>query len=576
MPVLVWLMFSILGWLTCNILELTASTESATLFWAKMSYLFVVSTFLTWLAFAFRYTNRYQWLKPARFSWFCVIPLITVILIFTNEMHRLMWEAYTFIPVGNVLAIHIVRYGAWFWINVSYAYILVFLGAALILRQSFKSYNLYRQQSIWLAAGALAPIAGNAIYAFRVIPGLVHDYTSVTFAIAGIAFVIGMTRHRLFDLQPVARDAVIDSMSDAMWALDKQDRIVDLNPAALAFMGVKAGAVLGKPAAQAFAPWSDLVALYRRTLNAQTDIVILDDQRQPRHYELCISPLRDRREHVTGRLIVLRDITDRKAIEVALRERTAELEALNEQLDAFAHTVAHDLKDPLSGVIALASLLKEYFQGLRPEAIADYLDAMTQSTMRLASIVDALLLLASVRRLESTHVEPLDMSKIIANVQSRLSMLIAERQATILVSEDWPVVHSYGPWIEEVWANYVSNAIKYGGDLPCVEVGYSMLETGNPQHDLASEIEHQAPGLQYSASNPASNIQFWVRDNGPGLTAEQQARLFAEYIRLRDAGPGHGLGLSIVRDIVEKLGGAVGVESEVGQGSLFWFTLPVS
>lgn len=566
-PALIWLTFSVLGWLVCNILDLVTSTQAGTVFWAKAGYVFIMSTTLIWLRFALRYTNHYKWLQARRFAWFCIIPLLTIFIVFTNELHHLMWVEYTFVPVGNALAIHILRYGAWFWINVVHEYLLVFIGAALIVRQSFKSFALYRQQSVWLVAGAIIPLIGNVIYVFRLIPGLVQDYTSVTFAIAAVAFIIGMSRHQLFDLQPVARDAVIDSMSDAMFALDNRDRIVDLNPAAVAMIGLEADAILGQPAAQAFAPWHDMVEQFKDTFEVQTDIVA-DYRQQQRHYDLRILPLRDHAEQVIGRLLVVRDITDRKTTEVQLRERTAELEALNEQLDAFVHTVAHDIKDPLTGVVALATLLREYFEDLSPNAIAEYLDAITQSTMRLASIVDALLLLASVRQLEAVNTEPLDMSEMIANVQKRLSVLIAERQAIFIVPESWPTIHSYGPWIEEVWTNYISNAIKYGGTPPCVELGFTVLADGLPMVNAEDVPQPTIPSSQ-------SKIRFWVRDNGPGLAIEQQAQLFTKFTRLRDTEPGHGLGLSIARNIVEKLGGEVGVESTIGQGSTFWFTLPV-
>ncbi|MGC9397181.1 MAG: sensor histidine kinase [Anaerolineae bacterium] len=557
MPVLAWMMFAILGWLTCNILELVAPIESGTLFWAKAGYVFVNATTLTWLRFALHYTGQNKWLRASRFAWLCVIPAITVILVSTNELHHLIWKTYVFTPVQTVLAIRILRYGLWFWVNVAYGYLLVFLGAALIVHQSFKSFSLYRQQSVWLVVGALMPLIGNVIYVFRLVPGLEHDYTSVMFAMAGIAIVIGMTRHQLLDLQPIARDAVIDSMSDAMFTLDNQSRIVDVNPAALAIMGVEADALLGQPAEQAFASWHSMVEQFKNAVEVQTDIVAEYNQ-QERHYDLRIFPLRDRRGYITGRIIVVRDITGRKATEIALRERTIELEALNEQLDAFAHTVAHDIKDPLTGVVSLSSLVTEYFEDLKPETVREYMDAITQNTLRLASIVDALLLLASVRQLETINTEPLDMPAIMTNVQKRLAILIAERQAVLLTPETWPTIHSYGPWIEEVWANYVSNAIKYGGTPPLVEIGFSLLDARDSKY------------------NPASSIKFWVRDNGPGLVEEQRARLFSQFTRLRDTEPGHGLGLSIARDIVEKLGGEVGVDSETGQGCTFWFVLPIS
>ena len=103
--------------------------------------------------------------------------------------------------------------------------------------------------------------------------------------------------------------------------------------------------------------------------------------------------------------------------------------------------------------------------------------------------------------------------------------------------------------IEEVWANYISNALKYGGHPPALEAG----------------AEPSTDGM----------VRFWLRDNGPGVTPQAQARLFTPFPRLRELRVrGHGLGLSIVRRIIEKLGGRVGAESMPEGGSCFWFELP--
>jgi signal transduction histidine kinase len=115
----------------------------------------------------------------------------------------------------------------------------------------------------------------------------------------------------------------------------------------------------------------------------------------------------------------------------------------------------------------------------------------------------------------------------------------------------WPLVRGYEPWIEEVWANYISNALKYGGRPSQVTLGATPL--GN------------------------SMIQFWVQDNGPGIAPEDQTKLFAEFSRIdTERAQGHGLGLSIVKRIVQRLGGEVGGENELGQGSKFYFTLPAA
>ena len=238
--------------------------------------------------------------------------------------------------------------------------------------------------------------------------------------------------------------------------------------------------------------------------------------------------------------------------EEALQQRTAELQASNEELDAFAHTVAHDLRNPLSLITGFAETLEEIHDTLPPEALRGHLHKIAQSGRKMDSIVDELLLLAGLRRVEMT-MQPLDMAHIVAEARQRLIDMVEEQQAEIVAPAIWPVALGHGPWVEEVWVNYLSNAIRYGGRPPRVELGATT----------------QADGM----------VRFWIRDNGLGLTLEERGRLFKPFTQLDRPHPeGHGLGLSIVRRIVEKLGGRVGVESEgvLGQGSVFSFTLPAA
>ena len=547
---LMWLVSAISGWLVFNTLELATSSQGMTIFWAKVTYIFIVSTPVAWLAFALRYADRQAWLVPARFVWFCILPLITVLLAQTNAWHHLIWQSYHFLPIiDRLLAMQVVDYGWWFWVHIVYSYSLVFLGAFLIGKRYFTSFQLYRRQSIWLVVGALSPIVVNLIYIFDLIPGLEKDYTALSFAFGSIAFAIGMLRYHLFELKPVARDAVIEEMSDAVLTLDLQDRIVDLNPAARELLDASEKAIIGEPADQALAPWRDLAARVRETMEVRTDIAI-EQATGVRYYDLRISPLTDRRGDLTGRLIVLRDITERKEIEEALRRRTSELETRNAELDAFAHTVAHDLKSPLTVVVGRSHALRSYIADMSPEMIDEWLSSIVTAGHKMADIIDALLLLANVRQKTEIETEPLDMAEIVNAVLGRLDNRIAAADAEIIMPDEWPPTIGYAPWIEEVWANYISNALKYGGEPARVTLG---------------------------AESDGAMARFWVRDNGPGLTPEEQGQLFTQFTRLdTERADGHGLGLSIVQRIIEKLGGEVGVESAPEQGSAFWFTLPLA
>jgi signal transduction histidine kinase len=567
---LAWLVASVVGWLVLNTAELVAPSAAATLFWARLSYLFIASTPLAWLAFALQYTGLQRWMVPARFAWACVVPVVTFLLAVTDPLHHLLWRTYEFLPVGNLLAMRVVDYGPWFWIFAAYAYALVLLGAFLIGRQYFTSFRPYRRQSAWVVAGALIPVAANLVYLSRLVPGLTKDFTSVSFAFASMAFVVGIFRYRLFDLKPIAREVVVDSMRDPMLTLDARGRIVDLNPAACSLVArlrntASARGLVGQPVAQVLAPWPALVDRLHNGTAAPADLSV-DLAGTQRHYELQLSSLAGQAGQPAGRLLFLRDITPRKQVEEQLRHYALELEAQNQELDAFTYAVAHDLKDPLATLIGYSDYLHDNLQRIPGDELLDCLEVLRDTGHMMINIVDQLLLLARVRRHTTVEVEVLDLEAMLCRVQERLAQLVAATGAQILLPDRWPEVESYAPWVEEVWVNYLSNALRYGGRPeggipPRVEVGYG-----------------PHPGLQQAgapAGDPGLPVCFWVRDNGPGLTEREQSQLFVEFTRLVRSRPGgSGLGLAIVRRIVEKLGGEVGVQSEPGQGSLFWFTLP--
>jgi signal transduction histidine kinase len=233
-----------------------------------------------------------------------------------------------------------------------------------------------------------------------------------------------------------------------------------------------------------------------------------------------------------------------------------ELEAQNAELDAFAHTVAHDLKNPLAGMVMVSGLLERYDSSLTNEQRINYVQMLGQGLGKMQAIIDELLLLSSVRQREQVPLTPLDMAEIVSEAQKRLVYMFAGLQAdaNITLPDQWPVALGYAPWVEEVWVNYLSNAVKYGGRPLRIKLGATLVPA--------------SPGAEQDM------VRFWIWNNGVCLTPEQQACLFVPFERLHDASTeGEGLGLSIVQRIVHKLGGEVGVESAEGEGCTFFFTL---
>jgi PAS domain S-box-containing protein len=236
------------------------------------------------------------------------------------------------------------------------------------------------------------------------------------------------------------------------------------------------------------------------------------------------------------------DITLRKEAENSLKSR-------NEELDAFAHTVAHDLRGSLTPLLGYCELLTTPDVQLDNQQIQGALNGVCRVSHKMAAIIDELLLLSSVRK-EDVRVDVLDMRPIVCNVVKRLKEEHKDISFDVSIAENLPKSYGYAPWIEEVWCNYISNAIKYGGSPATIEIGGELKKDG------------------FSC--------FWVKDNGQGVSDDELQHLFTPYLPRKNDSSSHGLGLSIVKRIVEKLNGDVSVERIPGTGTRFCFTLPAT
>lgn len=331
-------MFFTAEWSLFYILELLAPTLQEKFFWESLEYIGVVAIPVTWLMFALQYSGRERWINPTNVSLICLIPVLTLLFFWTTPqwgwMRREMWLADRgpFTVIGKT-------YGPWFWISLAYNYMLILIGTALLVQTLLRSTRLYRNQRILLITGGLLPMITNALIIFGLnpLPGI--DLTPAAFALSGALVALGMFRYQLLDIYPVARDAVMESMADPVIVLNAANYIVDINPAALRYLERTLPQVIGLRAAQVFSAWDHLVERYTSSLQADDEVELIV-QGKTHYFDLHISPLYDLRQRFVGRLIALRDITQRKQAEQALhrlnevledrvQERTRQLFTLN-------------------------------------------------------------------------------------------------------------------------------------------------------------------------------------------------------------------------------------------------------
>lgn len=241
----------------------------------------------------------------------------------------------------------------------------------------------------------------------------------------------------------------------------------------------------------------------------------------------------------------LRSLVRTVQAEKMQHQHMAELEAANAELENYGRTIAHDLKAPLASMLGYVDLLEVSLE-TKPEKASKYVARIRETAEHMTEMVRRLLWLARLRQPQQS-VEIVNVRKVVDSVLVRFP----DHQVKMEVADHLPAALGHAPWIEEIFANLIGNAIKYiGKDNP------------NPQiHIRGSVQDHMA--------------RYEVIDNGIGIESNDQAHLFEMFTRTNhDEEDGMGLGLAIVHRIVTNLQGEVGVESVLGEGSTFWFTLP--
>ena len=251
--------------------------------------------------------------------------------------------------------------------------------------------------------------------------------------------------------------------------------------------------------------------------------------------------------HIASNIRSVRRHEALQAAQASLARYAADLEDRNRALDSYSHTIAHDLKAPLGQINGYAHLLTTRQDVMLDDEAYDYLGQIQLSVIGMTRMIDQLLFIAQLRGADALMGQ-VDMVQTAYVALERFKKAIDDRGIVVEVAPDLPSACGHEAWIEEVFANLIGNAVKYIGET-------------NP-----------APKIAISAQPQGDFVRYEIRDNGIGIAPEDYQRLFQMFSRLDAAqGEGVGLGLSIVGDIIRRLGGEVGVDSD--GGTCFWFTL---
>jgi PAS domain S-box-containing protein len=330
------LVIAVATWGICYALQIATVADLAIKsFWSSAKYVGITITPVVWFAFALEYTGHAEWLTRRRFLSLFIMPSITTVMAFANPSN-LMWGPPRLVTTDQFVTTD-ASFGPWFWLHATYSYICILLGIVLLARLLRRFPQMYQQQAGALVLAALLPLSANAIFILGLSPNPYLDLTPVAFTISALLFAWALFRYRLLDVVPVARDAVVASMSDVVVVIDLQNRIVDINPAGQQALGRTAKEIVGQPVERIFSNWSHLVERYLDMQQVHEEITLPAPTGSGQiYFDLRVTPISDQRGRVTGRLVVLRDISQGRLAESLrdseqrMRHRATQLETVAE------------------------------------------------------------------------------------------------------------------------------------------------------------------------------------------------------------------------------------------------------
>jgi signal transduction histidine kinase len=539
-------------WAFAYALEIAATNPQTIIFWAKLEYIGITLLPVAWFIFAIRYTNRAYWLSRNWLLTLLVPPTITLLLIFTNEQHNLMWQTVAIDSFSTVNA----TYGPWFWLHSLYSYLLI-LGGTLVMLLAYARYpKPYRRQNIALVLGALVPWLANVTFILGIIQ---VDLSPIAFTLSELILAIAIFRYQLFSVVPIARRIAVEFMNDGLIVLDAENRIIDLNLAAKQLLQqlshTPTDDVISQPIRQFLQNQPHLLAEFSNAIELSTELV-LDVNGEPGYFDLHISPLLNNRNQPHGRIIVFHDITKGKQAEMALAQARDEALAASQFKTELLARVSHELRTPLNVILGYSEMLQEGIFGSINHRQRDSTQKIIDSTEFLTKQVNELLDLARLDagslKLELVAYEPL---KIIQQVQARMQILAEAKNLMITLDIEpcLPVSIMGDPVrLEQIVVNLVGNAIKFSDEgviamrVFCPQPGYWAIE---------------------------------VADSGMGIPDHMHELIFEPFRRvdgsLTRLHAGTGLGLAIVKQLTELMHGQVFLESKVNHGSRFVVQLPL-
>jgi len=487
-------------WAAADLTELVASGSQTAVVANKLVLLSVVVLVPSLLVFALEYTGRESYVTRRTLVALSVEPVVFTALVWTNGVHGLVWQTLETGGTGpsGLLAVR----GPAYTVHTAYSYVVLAAVVFLIVVFALRSRYFYQRQVAAVVVATLVPWGANAV---SLALDLDLDLTPVAFTVTGVVFTWAVVREELLDISPIATEVVLERIDTAVVVVDTADRIVDINERASEQLGVAGESVVGDSIRPYLADSREAERVYE-SVTAGRSPATEEFEAKGRYFRLQSTPLVDRRDDVVGYALIVVDLTDQ-------REREAQLERRNEQLDRFAGVVSHDLRNPLQVAAGNLDLA-------RRTGDPEHFDTVERSHDRMERLVEDLLALA--RQNEDLNTERV----AVTDVAERAWSHVDTAELELVVETDGLSVEVDSERVSQLFENLYRNVVEHAGEDVTVTVETLSDERG-----------------------------FAVTDDGPGFGDADPGAVFEDgYTTSRD---GTGFGLSIVAEVAPQHGWSV-------------------
>ncbi|MDA8226720.1 MAG: histidine kinase [Desulfitobacterium hafniense] len=523
-------MFVVTIWSSANALEMSSTDLATKLFWANMQYFAYCYSPVTLLALCMQFTGYDEWVQNRKVLWLAVIPTIIVMLVWTDELHGLVrYDLH--MDYSGLFPVIVKKYGLAFLIHAAYSHLLNIVAWGLLIRTIFFRNTIYRKQAIALLIGMSLIVIPNILYVLGFGPVKRFDITPVFFGPAGWIIAWGIFRFKMFDLVPLARTTVIETMDAGVMVLDLQNRVRDINPSFERIIGLTASQVSSKRAEEVCAIIPELAKACMDRSITHTEFSINTND-SSKAYEVLLSPLTDNKGMLLGRLAVTYEITEKKQTQQAFLKQQRKLAVIEEK-----ERMARDMHDNLGQVLGFINLQA---QGIRQELLNAGVDTASSKLDKLVNVT------------QSAHYEIKEYIHNVRNASSMEKNFISalkkdirdfEEQAGIYAVLDMPI----GFTAQELEPN----------------VGLNILNI--VKETLNNVRKHsEADRVKISFLLTQEQLCITTEDNGKGFDIIQY-----------DKGPKKTFGLNIMRERAAEIGAQIDIESGTGKGSRIVLCLPL-